>query len=253
MTPYIVGNWKMNGTRAEADALATKLVASAKDFPNSLPHVILCPPYPYIIPVLKIIESSALTCGAQDCSAEPNGAFTGDVSVSQLKDIGCTYVIVGHSERRLYHHEANTLIHRKAESAIREGLKPIICIGETEEEYKTGKAFSVLSKQLEACLPSACTHSQFLIAYEPVWAIGTGLTPTIEEIESTLTFLKERLRILVQEGDLVPTLYGGSVNPANAPLFLRLPYVDGLLVGGASLRADDFWHIIMTAERQEEL
>jgi triosephosphate isomerase len=251
MAQYIVGNWKMNGTKAEAEALAFTLAAKAKDVSGPLPHVVLCPSYPYLVPVLKILEGSTLESGAQDCSPEANGAFTGDVSVSQLSNIGCTYVIVGHSERRHHHLEPNALIRQKAEAVIRGKLKPIICIGETEEEYRAGKCFSVLSEKLEACLPSSCVHSDILIAYEPVWAIGTGLTPSLEEVEKVMSFLKERLRTHIPEGDLVPTLYGGSVNAANARLFLTLPYVDGLLVGGASLRADDFWHIIMATERQE--
>ena len=251
MSKYIIANWKMNGTKTEAEALVSELVSNANNLPVQLPQVVICPPYLYLIPVLKILKGLPFEGGAQDCSPETNGAFTGDVSVSQLIDIGCTYVIVGHSERRRYHLETNALIRRKANAAIHGRLKPIICIGETEEEYRKEKTLSVLSEQLENCLPSSGTHSDFLIAYEPVWAIGTGLTPTLEAVEKTMNFLKERLRIYIPNGDLVPVLYGGSVNAANASLFLSLPYVDGLLVGGASLRADDFWKIIMAAERQD--
>lgn len=242
MKQYIIGNWKMNGTLSEAQALARALVDHVQSATHSLPHIILCPPFPYLLPVWDILKDSPLEEGAQDCSPDAKGAFTGDVSVSQLRDVGCAYVIIGHSERRHHHQERSALLRQKIQAALQGGLIPVFCLGESAEDYKNGKVFEVLARQLREGLPEDIRGKSFLVAYEPVWAIGTGLTPTPEEIERVAAFLKQELG-----NDAVPLLYGGSVTAQNAQDFLSLPSVNGVLVGGASLKADEFWGIVASS------
>lgn len=246
--PYIIGNWKMNGTKTEAQSLASELVSYINTQTTPLPHVVICPPYPYLFSVKDSLASSALQLGAQDCSPEKNGSFTGDVSVSQLIDTGCTHVIIGHSERRHYHQESADLIRRKVDAALKGGLKPILCIGEEATDYKQGNVFSVLTKQLASNLPlEDLTPENFLIAYEPVWAIGTGLTPNPEEIEAVGAFIKKTLAETLGKDADIPVLYGGSANATNAASFLHLHSINGLLVGTASLKVEDFTQIIQIA------
>ena len=249
MQQYIIGNWKMNGTKAEAQKLAAGFLKRIQEATRPLPHIILCPSYPYLTSVIEILKASPIEMGAQDCHFEKSGAFTGDVSVSQLMDVGCKYVIIGHSERRHYHHETSPMIRRKTESAIKAGLRPILCIGETVEERESGKALQIISSQLDSDLPSDFTPHDLLIAYEPLWAIGTGRTPTYDQIEEVMGLMKHELSSRMAGGAIIPMLYGGSVNALNAHDLLNLPHVDGLLVGGASLKLDEFWEIINASER----
>lgn len=249
MQQYIIGNWKMNGTKAEAQKLATAFVKRVSEANRPLPHIILCPSYPYLMTVVEMLKGSPLEVGAQDSHPERSGAFTGDVSPSQLKDVGCKYVIIGHSERRRQHHENNLLIRRKLEATIKAGLRPILCVGESAEEREQGKTFYAISNQLSSDLPTEIASQDLLIAYEPLWAIGTGLTPTPAEVEEVMGFIKRELSTRITGGALIPTLYGGSVSALNAPSLLSLPHLDGLLVGGASLKLDEFWEIINASVR----
>lgn len=249
MQQYIIGNWKMNGTKTEGAKLASDCAHRLENATRSLPHIILCPSFPYLIPVLEILKNTAIDVGAQDCYPEMTGAFTGDVSVAQLKDIGCKYVIIGHSERRQHHHESSTLIKKKVAAALREGLRPILCIGESAEQREQGHALSVISHQLVTDLPEDVDPALLLIAYEPLWAIGSGHTPTLDQIEEVMGLIKHELSSHTTGGAVIPTLYGGSANRLNAPQLLALPHVDGLLVGGASLKLDEFWQIVNASER----
>ncbi len=249
MQQYVIGNWKMNGTKAEAQALASGFLKRIQEATRPLPHIILCPSYPYLTSVIELLKSSPIEVGAQDCHTEKSGAFTGDVSVAQLVDVGCKYVIVGHSERRRYHHESSLTIRTKVEAAIKAGLRPILCIGESQEERKTGKALHIISHQLNSDLPTDLMPNNILIAYEPLWAIGTGLTPTSEEVEEVMGLIKHELYLRLMGGNLIPILYGGSVNAQNASKILNIPHVDGLLVGGISLKLDEFWEVINASEK----
>lgn len=249
MQQYIVGNWKMNGTNAEAKKLASGLLKRLQDATRPLPHVVLCPSYPYLLSVIDILKGSPIQVGAQDCHPEKSGAFTGDVSVSQLVDVGCSYVIIGHSERRLHHKEDSCLVQKKVEMAIKVGLRPILCVGESEEERKSGRAAYSVAEQLSFDLPKDFKAEDLLVAYEPLWAIGTGRIPSLDEVEEMVGLIKHELGERMTGGGVIPTLYGGSVNVENAPGLLNLPHVDGLLVGGVSLKMDEFWEIINSSHR----
>ncbi len=249
MQQYIIGNWKMNGTKAESQKLAAGFLKRIQEATRPLPHIVLCPSYPYLTSVFEILKGSPIEVGAQDGHPEKSGSFTGDVSISQLVDVGCKYVIVGHSERRNFHQESSALIRKKIESAIKAGLRPILCIGETEKDRETGKTLEVIGHQVTSDLPSSFMPHDLIIAYEPLWAIGTGKLPKQEEVEEVLGFIKHELSTHIAGGALVPMLYGGSVNAANAPSFLNLPHVDGLLVGGVSLKLDEFWEIVNASTR----
>lgn len=249
MQQYIVGNWKMNGTKAEAEKLAKAFLNRLQEATRPLPHIILCPSYPYLTTVVTILKGSPIEVGAQDCHPEMKGAFTGDVSIAQLADVGCKYVIVGHSERRHHHHESSVLIRKKIEAAIQAGLRPILCIGESKEERESGKALHVIANQLTSDLPNDFSPHHLLIAYEPLWAIGTGFVPTLNEVEEVIGLMKHQLSLRLSAGAVIPILYGGSVNALNASQLLNLPHVDGLLVGGVSLKLDEFWKIINASIR----
>ncbi len=250
MQQYIIGNWKMNGTKNEAQKLVASFLKRFSEAVHPLPHIVVCPSSPYLMLVADMVKGSLLEVGGQDCHPETKGAFTGDVSPSQLKDVGCAYVIVGHSERKEHHLESHGLIRRKLEAAIKNGLRPILCIGETLHEREEGKTFYTLAAQLMADLPfDILTPHNLLIAYEPLWAIGTGLTPTPEEVEDVMQFIKHELSTHITSGAVVPTLYGGSVSALNAPALLSLPHLDGLLVGGASLKPEEFWEIVTSSRR----
>ncbi len=230
MTPLIVANWKMNGTIASTQALLQTLPAHD--------NVVICPPFPLISLVAKL----GFITGAQDCHAEECGAYTGEVSVELLRDVGCSYVILGHSERRQYYHETNKCVADKAQTAQKAGLKTIICIGETQEEYEAGQTLDVIKDQLINSLPTDFKEENTVIAYEPVWAIGSGKVPSEQDISSVHTFISETLRKAFEKN--LRILYGGSVKAHNAGAIMRLPHVDGVLVGGASLIADEFKGII---------
>jgi len=241
----IAGNWKMNGLLTDGQALA-KEVALAVKASKPQAEVLVCPPFTLLTTVKKALRGSKVMLGAQDCHVEEKGAHTGDVSPIMLKDAGCDYVILGHSERRMDHKESSALIKAKAESALKAGLKVIICVGETLEERRAGKALEVTEKQIRASVPSQSTAANTVIAYEPVWAIGTGQTATPEDAQEVHAHLR---KVLVQKlGKSVASrmriLYGGSMKPLNAAELLAKEDIDGGLIGGASLKAADFMQII---------
>ena len=239
MRQLIAGNWKMNGLAAELaqiEALARGLDTPACD-------VLICPPATLIARAAAMAKGTPIAIGGQDCHAEASGAFTGDVSAEMLRDAGASAVIVGHSERRQYHGETDAIVAAKAKAAWRAGLIAIICIGETEAERDAGKAYDVCKAQLAGSVPPGATAQNTAIAYEPVWAIGTGKTPTTPDIAQMHAHIKACLPAPLR------ILYGGSVKPSNAAEILGLANVGGALVGGASLKAADFLTIV-TASRK---
>jgi triosephosphate isomerase (TIM) len=240
--PVVIGNWKMNGLRADGEARGRELLERHRARPGA-GTLGICPPAPLLIPLHCLLRDSAILLGGQDCSSEPEGAHTGDISASMLSDAGCRMVIVGHSERRHGHGESDAQVRSKAAAAHTAGLAAILCIGETEDEWLAGRTLEVLDRQLEGSLPPGATAENLIIAYEPVWAIGTGRTPGGDEIARAHDRLRTDLARLVPAGDRVRVLYGGSVKAANAGAILALEHVDGALVGGASLDAAEFWAI----------
>jgi triosephosphate isomerase len=245
--PLIVGNWKMFGLEASLEE-ARAVALSLAERPVAA-RVALCVPATLIERAARYLAGSAVTVGGQDHHPEPQGAFTGDVSAEMLADAGARLVILGHSERRAAYGESDALIARKVQAALRAGLEPIICVGETLAEREAGRALRIIRDQVLGSLPDALTGgAPFALAYEPVWAIGTGLTPTVEDIEAAHRALREAMtQRLGQSGRTAPILYGGSVKPANAGEILRAREVGGALVGGASLKAEDFLAIVRAA------
>lgn len=237
VSPIVLGNWKMNGLRADADALVQAILRGLTDGPGRLG---VCPPATLTGHVAGLLEGSPVQLGGQDCAVAESGAFTGDVSAPMLKDAGCSFTLVGHSERRHGHGEDDALVKAKAEAAFKAGLGVVVCIGETEAEWDAGSTIAVLDRQLEGSLPAGANPNDLVLAYEPVWAIGTGKTPTMDDIASTHAHLRARLTDLVPGGADLPIVYGGSVKAANAGEILAIDDVDGALVGGASLKADEF-------------
>lgn len=239
----IAGNWKMNGLTASLSEVETlKNALSGADAREC--DVALCLPATLIGKAVDVADG-VFSMGGQDCHTLVSGAHTGDISAEMLKDLGAIYVIVGHSERRADHHEEDSVVASKANAAIRAGLVPIICVGETENERKFGTALSVVEMQLAASVPDAAQEAPFVIAYEPVWAIGTGLTPTLDDIAEMHKSIRDNLvGRFGDKGAKVPVLYGGSMKPSNAAEILAIDHVNGGLVGGASLKADDFIEII---------
>lgn len=248
--PLIAGNWKMNGTSASAQALASALAKRAAGTKAALPRIVLCPPAALLAIVKGAIAGSPVQIGAQDCHAKEKGAHTGDTSAWLLKDVGCQFVIVGHSERRADHAETNAMVRAKAEAALAAGLTPIICVGETEAERDAGKAADVVRDQVQGSLPTQSTASNVIIAYEPVWAIGTGRTPTPDDVKAMHAVARETYGVGRTDAADVAILYGGSVKGSNAATLLAIPGVDGALVGGASLDVADFWAIIENAPKR---
>jgi triosephosphate isomerase len=238
----VAGNWKMNGSLAqlaELDAVAAAARA------NSGVDVAICPPFTLIAPAAA---RGGVTIGAQDVHPKDKGAHTGDVSAAMLKEAGAALVIVGHSERRADHGETSQLVRAKAEAAISTGLIAIVCVGETEAERDAGRAVAVVEEQLDGSVPPAATADQLVIAYEPVWAIGTGRTPTVEDVAEMHAAIRACLGSLVgPAAERVRILYGGSVKPSNAAELMAVANVDGALVGGASLTAADFVPIVEAA------
>jgi len=232
----IAGNWKMNGLRADALALARDLAARAgAETPEC--DLLVCPPATLLTEIGAALAGGPIALGAQDCAAAEKGAFTGDISAEMLKDAGCSHVILGHSERRQGHGESDAAVCAKVAAAWRAGLVAVLCVGETHAEREADLAQAVVAAQLAGSMPDGADAAGLVIAYEPVWAIGTGLTPTLIDIAE----IHRAIRGAIPAG--VRILYGGSVNPANAADILALDEVDGALVGGASLKADDFWAI----------
>ena len=228
----------MNGLSADLGEVAVIRDAVAAGGAG-VADVVVCPPATLIAAAAALCSGSAIAIGAQDCHSERCGAHTGDLSAPMLRDAGATYVIVGHSERRLEHGETDAIVSAKAAAALDAGLNVILCVGETEAERSAGQALTRVAAQLEKSLPQVARLGELVIAYEPVWAIGTGVTPTPGDVAEMHLFLRQRLAARLP-GDAVRILYGGSVKPANATELLHLPAVDGALVGGASLKAAEF-------------
>jgi triosephosphate isomerase (TIM) len=245
ISPLIAGNWKMNGLTHSLDELSelARLLTTG-EAPRAL--VVVCPPATLLAAVAAQGASSGIIAGGQDCHAQASGAHTGDISAGMLADAGAQYVIVGHSERRTDHGETSDTVRAKAEAAIGAGLKPIICVGETEAQRDAGHAESVVSEQIAASIPDAAELHEVIVAYEPVWAIGTGRTPTLDEIGQMHDAIRARLvdRFGSEKGESIRILYGGSLKPQNAREILAVANVNGGLVGGASLLAKDFYTII---------
>jgi triosephosphate isomerase len=239
----IAGNWKMNLLKAEGEALVRALGASLSGAPNPACDVLVCPPFTLLGALAPLCGEAGLALGAQDCHAEQSGAFTGDVAAPMLADAGCTHVIVGHSERRSLHGEGNAVVKAKAEAALTAGLTAIVCVGETESERDSGTAEEIVVVQLLASLPAGATANNLVVAYEPVWAIGTGRTPTVAQVADMHAAIRKALGGAVADAADVRILYGGSVKPGNAAELLSVANVDGALVGGASLSHGDFWAI----------
>jgi triosephosphate isomerase len=237
LRPLIAGNWKMNGRRADGLALAKAIAAGAGGLKAEL---LACPPATLLAPIGEALKGAAVALGAQDCHAAPSGAYTGDIAAPMLADLGCRYVILGHSERRAGHGESDTLVRAKAQAALAAGLIAIVCLGETEAERDRGEALTVVGRQLAGSLPEGARAADIVVAYEPVWAIGTGRTPSAADIEAVHAHLRHGLAGRFADAGAVRLLYGGSVKPANAREILALANVNVALVGGASLKAEDF-------------
>lgn len=248
---FVAGNWKMNTTLQSATALAQVLGA---EIPVSLPEVevAVCPPFPYLIPVAGKLAGTGVTLGAQNAYFEAPGAFTGEVAVEMLLDVGCRYVILGHSERRHVLGESDEIINRKVHASLKKGLDVILCVGELLAERQADQTEAVLDAQMTGSLAgvAATDFAKLVVAYEPVWAIGTGLTATPEQAESAHRYLRNWIgaRYNSQIAEKVRILYGGSVKAENGLSLLQQPDVDGALVGGASLKADQFLPIVRIAQ-----
>jgi triosephosphate isomerase len=242
----IAGNWKMNGDRAALAELG-RIVAAQPNL-SARCDLLICPPAILLSEAVTIANSS-VAIGGQDCHADPSGAHTGDIAAEMLADIGVTHVLVGHSERRADHGESDAVVRAKALAAWRAGLVAIVCIGETEDERSAGQTLDILGRQLAGSLPDGVTAASTVVAYEPVWAIGTGKTATVADVEEAHAFIRTTLtaRFGAAIGGAVRILYGGSVKPSNAAELLGVRNVDGALVGGASLKADDFIAICQNA------
>jgi triosephosphate isomerase len=239
--PLVAGNWKMNGLAAGIVELERMMAGVASGKPVD---VMVCPPATLVAAFAGRAKGSPVAIGGQDCHAQPSGAFTGDIAAEMLKDAGATAVIVGHSERRTIHRETDADVQAKAKAAWRAGLIAIVCVGETLEERDTGRTLDVVSRQLAGSVPDGATPANLVIAYEPVWAIGTGKTPTTADVAKVHGQIRERLRAVSQTlGEGVRILYGGSVKGSNAAELMAVSDVDGALVGGASLKADEFLSI----------
>ena len=243
MRKLAAGNWKMNGLRTDGVALARELARRAASEPPGC-DLLVCPPATLLSAVAEALADSAIKLGGQDCHREPKGAHTGDVSAAMLKDAGCDCVILGHSERRTEHGESDALVRAKVEAARAAGLAAIVCVGETLAERDSGATLAVVSRQVAGSLPDGLEAAALAVAYEPVWAIGTGRTPTESQVAEVHAHIRAALAAKLRDPAAVRILYGGSVKPDNAAALMRVPHVDGALVGGASLSAADFWAIV---------
>jgi triosephosphate isomerase len=251
MKKLIAGNWKMNGSLVANEELLTALAAGLAQGLSC--EVAICVPSPYFAQVQALKSKhpalSVVEVGAQDVSAHASGAYTGEVSAGMLKDMGCRYAIVGHSERRQYHAESDALVADKARAALAAGITPIVCVGETLAEREAGRTEEVVKRQLAAVIhTNGHCISEIVVAYEPVWAIGTGKTASPEEAQSVHAVLRAQLKAATDQSARVKILYGGSMNAANAATLLAQPDIDGGLIGGASLKAPDFLKIIAAAQ-----
>lgn len=243
----VAGNWKMNGLRASSGML-TELLASLGTA-HAAAEVLVCPPATLLAAFAEILKDTQVRVGGQCCHASASGAHTGDISAEMIRDTGASYVIVGHSERRVDHGETNAQVTAQAQAALRAGLTPVICIGENEAAYEEGMTKAVLAEQIRGSLPPELRGQPITIAYEPIWAIGTGKTATIAEIVETHAFIRDAVAGAFGRETRLRILYGGSVKPSNAGEILHAEGVDGVLVGGASLKASDFLSIIASCKR----
>lgn len=239
------GNWKMNGTPSEIGEISAIIAAHS----NPQVDILLCPPATMIARASVACTDHAIAMGGQDCHANPHGAHTGDISAEMLKAAGATYVLNGHSERRTDHHETDPMVCAKAEAAYSAGLIAVICIGESEQERETGTTLTVIDTQLAGSVPATATAANTVIAYEPVWAIGTGKVPTLDQIGEVHNHIRAKLNARFQDANDMRLLYGGSVKASNADDIFGVADVDGALVGGASLKASDFSPIIAALEK----
>lgn len=239
--PMVAGNWKMNGSRASLDELAMMSAGFTPALRQKL-DLMICPPATLVLAASQRAVGTGIAIGGQDCHANDAGAHTGDLSAGMLFDAGATAVIVGHSERRADHGESDATVRAKAEAARRNALLAIICVGETRADREAGKTLAVVRRQLKGSIPDHMTARDLVVAYEPVWAIGTGLTPTAGDVAEVHAMIRQDLRRIVgkEEAEKVRILYGGSVKPSNAKELMSVPNVNGALVGGASLKASDF-------------
>lgn len=241
--PLVAGNWKMNGLTASLAEIAAIAAGSGPAQVAGI-ELLICPPATLVAAAAGQAKASAggfLRIGGQDCHSAASGAHTGDISAEMLRDAGASHVILGHSERRADHGESDALVKAKAEAALRAGLIAIVCVGESEAQRKAGQTLDVVGAQLAGSLPAGATAANLVVAYEPVWAIGTGLTPTPQDVAEVHGFIRERLKAgLPGQGEQVRILYGGSVKPSNAAKLMAVNNVDGALIGGASLLAKDF-------------
>ncbi len=250
--PLVAGNWKMNGLGGDLSELTSlRERLAAKPVPEA--DIMVCPPDTLLTRAAQVLDGSRIMLGAQDCHPLPSGAHTGDISAEMLADAGATAVIVGHSERRNNHGESDPLVQAKALAAYRAGLTAIICLGETEAHYRAGETLDVLRGQLEGSVPESARSATTVIAYEPVWAIGSGLTPTPDEVAKVHGLIRSVVGQMLgkEEAGAIRLLYGGSVKPANAAELLFVPDVNGALVGGASLTAEDFYGILSVYGRAQ--
>ena len=246
--PMVAGNWKMHGSQATNQALLAELESYVR--PEWPIDIAVFPPYVYLADAVRALEDGRIQVGAQDVCAEAGGAFTGQVGASMLKDVGCSYVIVGHSERRRWYHEDDALVARKFAAALAGGLKPVLCVGETLEEREAKQTESVVSRQVDAVIAmhGVGGFADAVLAYEPVWAIGTGRTASPEQAQQVHEFLRSRIGAHdAKMAGRLRILYGGSVKAGNAAELFAMPDVDGGLVGGASLSADEFRQICAAA------
>jgi len=239
--PLVAGNWKMNGLKADL-AIAAEVAKGTDAGLRQAVDLAICPPATLLFTLTAALIGSRIATGGQDCSAHASGAYTGEVSAPMLVDAGATYAIVGHSERRTLHGESNAQVKAKAEAALAAGLTPIVCVGETREEREAGKALAIVKKQLRGSVPDGASAASLVVAYEPVWAIGTGLTPTAADVAEMHEAIRAELGRILGKANAagVRLLYGGSVKPSNAAELMNVANVDGALVGGASLKAADF-------------
>ena len=246
MKKLIAGNWKMNGSLAANEALLAALAQGLNATPTC--DIAVCVPAPYFAQV-QSLKITAIDLGSQDVSAQTSGAFTGELSANMLKDFGARYAIVGHSERRQYHFESDALVADKAKAALAAGITPIVCVGETLAEREAGRTEEVVKRQLAAVIhTNGHCISEIVVAYEPVWAIGTGKTASPEEAQAVHSVLRAQLKAATDQPARIKILYGGSMNAANAASLLSQADIDGGLIGGASLKAADFLSIIAAAQ-----
>lgn len=245
----VVGNWKMNGSLAANEALLRALLAGLASAPGA--RVAVCVPAPYLAQAQALCQGTALAWGAQDLSAHERGAYTGEVSAAMLREFGARYCLVGHSERRQYHGETDALVADKTKAALAAGITPIVCVGETLAQREAGQTEAVVKRQLAAVVHvNGHCISEIVLAYEPVWAIGTGRTATPEQAQAVHAVLRAQLHAATPRDDRIPILYGGSMNAGNAAALLAQPDIDGGLVGGASLVAADFMQIVAAGRLQ---